>query len=80
MSYDKENNAIKTEEDYENALREIERLFFLEFDAAEYEKMETLIGLVEKYEEAHYSIPAPSFFGKIAYYLQNRRSISRWIQ
>jgi HTH-type transcriptional regulator/antitoxin HigA len=49
---------IKTEADYQTALREIEKLFDAAANTPEGDHLEVLAALVEAYEERHFSIPA----------------------
>jgi len=51
--------AIKTEQDYEKALAEIEKLFNAKPDTPRGDKLEILTILVEAYEQAHYPILPP---------------------
>ena len=48
---------IKTEADYEAALKEIEQLWGSNHGSPEADKLEVLATLVEVYEEEHYPIP-----------------------
>lgn len=50
---------IKTEADYDAALREIDRLFDAGENSPEDDRLEVLITLVEAYEEEHYPVPPP---------------------
>jgi HTH-type transcriptional regulator/antitoxin HigA len=50
---------IKTEADYQTAMKEIERLFDAASDTPEGDHLEVLTTLVEAYEEKHYAIPLP---------------------
>ena len=50
---------IKTEADYEAALREIERLWGASYGSPEGGKLDVLVTLVEVYEDTHYPIPQP---------------------
>lgn len=50
---------IKTEADYDAALREIDRLFDAEENTPEDDRLDVLITLVEAYEEEHYPVPPP---------------------
>jgi HTH-type transcriptional regulator/antitoxin HigA len=52
--------SIKTEADYEAALKEIEDLFDAEPGTPEGDQLDILITLVEAYENEHYDIPANS--------------------
>lgn len=47
---------IKTEDDYDRALVEIERLMGVPLDTPEGNKLEVLVALVEAYEETHWPI------------------------
>lgn len=51
--------AIKTEEDYNRALKRIEEIFHAPIDSKEGDEAEVLSILIEKYEEEHYPIDAP---------------------
>lgn len=50
---------IRTEADYEAALRRIEGLMNAEVDTPEGDELDVLATLVEAYEERHYPIDAP---------------------
>ena len=50
---------IKTEADYDAALREIDRLMDAELDTARGDKLDVLVTLVEAYEEKHWAIRPP---------------------
>ena len=63
---------IKTEADYEAALKEIEGLFDSEPGTPEGDRMDILITLVEAYEDEHYDIPAPDPVEAIFYYMESR--------
>jgi HTH-type transcriptional regulator / antitoxin HigA len=63
---------IKTEADYEAALKEIEGLFAAEPGTPEGDRLEILITLVEVYEDEHYDIPAPDPVEAILYYMESR--------
>jgi len=67
---------IRTEEDYETALEEIERLFDSEPGTPEGDKLEVLTILVNAYEEEHYSIPLPEPIEAIEYHME-RLGLSR---
>jgi len=56
---DMEIKAIKTEEDYENALKRLDLIFHAPIDSKEGDEAEVLSILIEKYEEEHYPIEAP---------------------
>jgi HTH-type transcriptional regulator/antitoxin HigA len=63
---------IKTETDYEAALKEIERLFDAKPGTPESDRLEILATLVEAYEDEHYAIPAPDPVEAILYYMESR--------
>ncbi len=50
---------IKTEQDYESALKRIEELWGAKRDTPEGDEMDLLVTLVESYEMKHYSIGPP---------------------
>jgi HTH-type transcriptional regulator/antitoxin HigA len=62
---------IKTETDYEAALKEIETLFDTEPDTPEGDRLDILVTLVEAYEDKHYEIPAPDPVEAIFYYMES---------
>lgn len=51
--------AIKTEQDYEQALERLETIFHSEADTAEGDEAEVLSILIEKYEDEYYPIGIP---------------------
>lgn len=63
---------IKSELDYEAALKEIERLFESEPGTPEGDRLEVLVTLVEAYEETHYPILAPDPIEAITYFMESR--------
>lgn len=63
---------IKTTEDYQAALADIEHLFNAEPDTPEGDRLEVLTTLVEAYEQRHYAIPAPDPVEAIRYYMESR--------
>lgn len=63
---------IKTETDYQQALKEIEQIFEAQPNTPEYEKLDILTTLVEVYEQQNYSINPPSPIEAILYYLESR--------
>ncbi len=52
-------SPIKTEADYEAALKEIEGLMFAEPDSPEGDRLDVLVTLVEAYERTHYPMDFP---------------------
>ena len=63
---------IKTEADYEAALREVEHLFDVKPNTPEADRLEVLTTLIEVYEEKHYSVPYPDPIEAILYYMESR--------
>jgi HTH-type transcriptional regulator/antitoxin HigA len=63
---------IKTEKDYQLAIKEIERLFDAQNNTEELEKLDILTALVEAYEKEKYPIEPPSPIAAILYYLESR--------
>ncbi|AFR42837.1 LOW QUALITY PROTEIN: helix-turn-helix transcriptional regulator, XRE family [Geobacter metallireducens GS-15] len=63
---------IKTEVDYQAALKEIELLFDAAPDTPEGDRLDVLAILVEAYEERRYSIPMPDPIEAILYYMESR--------
>ena len=63
---------IKTELDYQNALKEIEQLFDAKPNSPECDRLDILATLVEAYEQKHYPIEAPDPISAILYYLEAR--------
>lgn len=51
--------AIKTEDDYNQALSRLEKIFHAPSDTKEGDDAEMLSILIEKYEDEHYPIDAP---------------------
>lgn len=50
---------IETEQEYEKALKRLEKVFDAKPNSIEKKEAELLILLIEKYEEENYPIPAP---------------------
>ncbi len=63
---------IRTEADYQEALKEIESLFDALPDTAEYDRLDLLSTLVETYEKVHHPIEAPDPIEAILYYMDTR--------
>ena len=61
---------IRTEEEYEEALQEIELLFDAPPGSPEESKMEVLAILVDAYEEEHYAIPLPDPIEAIKFHME----------
>ncbi len=63
---------IRTEADYEAALKEVERLWGSEPGTPDGDRFEVLFTLVEAYEEQHYPILPPDPVEAIEYYMESR--------
>jgi HTH-type transcriptional regulator/antitoxin HigA len=63
---------VKNEEDYQDALREIEKLFDASPDTPEGDRLEVLTTLVEAYEASHYPVSVPDPIEAIKYYMESR--------
>lgn len=64
--------SIKTEEDYQATLAEVERLFDAVPDTLEGDRLEVLTTLLEAYEKSHYVIPSPDPVEAIKYWMESR--------
>ena len=53
-------NPIKSEADYENALKRVDKLMDAEINTPEGDELDVLVTLIEAYESKHYSINAPN--------------------
>ena len=63
---------IRTEKDYEDALKEIERLWGAPYGSPEGDKLDVLVTLVEAYEERHYPIPPPDPIEAILHHMESQ--------
>jgi HTH-type transcriptional regulator / antitoxin HigA len=63
---------IRTEADYQAALKEIESLFDALPNTHEYDRLDLLSTLVETYEKVHHPIEAPDPIEAILYYMDTR--------
>ena len=63
---------VRTEEDYQATLREIERLWGAEPGTPESDRFEVLVTLVEAYEDQHYEILPPDPIDALEYYMESR--------
>ena len=63
---------IRTEADYEAALKEVERLWGAEPGTPDGDRFEVLFTLVESYEDQHYPILPPDPIEAIKYYMDSR--------
>lgn len=57
--FDMDIKAIKTEQDYNQALKRLEEIFHAEIDTPEGDEAEVLSILIEKYEDENYPIGMP---------------------
>jgi len=71
---------IKTETDYQAALKEIERLFTAVPNSPAEGRLEVLTTLVEAYEEQHYRIPLPDPIEAILYHMESRGLTRRYLE
>lgn len=58
-TFDMEIKAIKTEQDYNEALKRLEEIFHAEIDTPKGDEAEVLSILIEKYEDEQYPIGMP---------------------
>ncbi len=63
---------IKTQADYQEALREIETLFEAAENTPEYDQLDILSTLIEAYEKTHFPIELPDPIEAIQYYMDAR--------
>ncbi len=74
---------IRTDEDYENALHEIDALFDADPDSPEGDKLDILVTLVEAYEAKHYPVSLPDPIEAIEYHMERlgltRKDIEQYI-
>jgi HTH-type transcriptional regulator / antitoxin HigA len=63
---------IRTEADYQAALKEVELLFDAQPNTPEYDHLDLLSTLVEAYEKVHHPIEAPDPIEAILYYMDTR--------
>jgi len=68
---------IRTEADYEAALKEIEKLVESQPDTPQGDRMEVLVTLVEAYETKHFPIPEPNDPVEVLEYYMESRGLSR---
>ena len=74
---------IRTEADYDAALKEVERLWGAEPGTPDGDRFEVLFTLVESYEDQQYPILTPDPIEAIKYYMDSRgldrRDLERYI-
>ncbi|RJR41630.1 MAG: helix-turn-helix domain-containing protein [Deltaproteobacteria bacterium] len=63
---------IRTEQDHQAALQEVERLFDASPGTPEGDLLEVLATLIEAYEEKHHDIPWPDPIAAILYTMESR--------
>ncbi|MGI0494637.1 helix-turn-helix domain-containing protein [Alkalinema pantanalense CENA528] len=63
---------IRTDADYQTALKEIEQLFDAAPDTPEFDRLDILSTLVEAYEKTIYPIDLPDPIEAIQYYMETR--------
>ncbi len=61
---------IKTERDYQNALKQIEKLWDAKPNTAKGDRLEVLVTLVEAYEEKHHKIEPPDAIEAIKFRME----------
>ncbi len=61
---------IKTERDYQNALKQIEKLWDAKPNTAKGDRLEVLVTLVAAYEEKHYKIEPPDAIEAIKFRME----------
>ncbi len=68
---------IRTEADYQAALKEIEKLMEAQPGTPKGDRLEVLVTLVEAYEAKHYPIPEPNDPVSVLEYYMESRGLSR---
>lgn len=68
---------IRTEADYEAALKEVERLMDSQPGTPEGDQMDVLVTLIEAYEAKHFPIPYPDDPVEVLEYFMESRGIPR---
>ena len=68
---------IRTEEDYEVAIKEVERLLDSQPGSPEGDQMDVLVTLIEAFEARHFPIPEPDDPVEVLQYYMESRGISR---
>ena len=63
---------IRTETDYQAALKDIESLMIAELDSPEGEKLDVLVTLVEAYERKHYALDLPNPIEAIKFEMEQK--------
>lgn len=65
-------HPIKTQRDYEAALKEIDHLFNAKPNTKDGDKLDILTTLVQAYEDEHYPINFPDAIDALQYWLESR--------
>lgn len=65
-------HPIKTEQDYQGALQEIEGLMMAEENTPDGERLDILVTLVEDYERKHYPLDFPDPIEAIKFVMEQR--------
>jgi len=65
-------NIIKTDEEYETAIKRIDLLMDAELNTPEGDELELLSLLIEKYEKGTYPLPEADPIDVIQYYMEQR--------
>jgi HTH-type transcriptional regulator/antitoxin HigA len=63
---------IRTERDYNRALKRIEELWYAKDKSSDSDELEILVTLVEAYDEKHYPIPPPTLEQAIEFYMDQQ--------
>ncbi len=63
---------IKTEADYQTALKEVESLMTAGLDTPEGERLDVLVTLIEAYEREHYPLELPDPIEAIKFVMEQR--------
>lgn len=63
---------IRSEADYEIALKTIDQLWDAEHGSPEADQLDVLVTLVEAYEDKHYPIPPPDPIEAILHYMESQ--------
>ena len=72
LSNNYEIKPIKTEADYNTALKSIDKLWDASYGSPEGNMLDVLVTLVETYEEEHYPIPETDPVDAILHYMESR--------
>jgi HTH-type transcriptional regulator/antitoxin HigA len=70
-------NPIKTEQDYELALKRVDLIFDAKPNSTADDELNILVTLIEKYEQIHYPIPEPDPIEAIKFMMEQRGMTDR---